>query len=169
MSQGVVVTPAPAPSMNTKLSFVAVALGAIAVTAGCTFPSSSTVYDRRSAGRTMNVDIGNVTDVRDAQVSGRRTIVGVGGGALLGGAAASGGSGVGGAVAQAAGAVGGAIVGEATEEVVTRANAQEITIKTKNGDTIVVVQELSKEGRFNVGDHVQVLQGGGEATVRRSM
>lgn len=155
--------------MNTKISLVAVALGAVAVCAGCTFPSSSTVYDRRSAGRSMNVDTGSVTEVRDAQVSGRRTIVGVGGGALIGSAAASGGSGVGGAVAQAAGAVGGAIVGEATEERVTRANAQEITIKLKNGDTIVVVQELSKEGRFNVGDHVQVLNGGGSTTVRRSM
>jgi len=117
----------------------------------------------------MNVDTGSVTEVRDAQVSGRRTIVGVGGGALIGGAAASGGSGVGGAVVEAAGAVGGAVLGEATEERVTRANAQEITIKLKNGDTIVVVQELSKEGRFNVGDHVQVLNGGGDTTVRRSM
>ena len=155
--------------MNTKFSLLAVALGAVAVTNGCTFPSSSSVYDRRSAGRTMSVETGSVTEVREAQVSGRRTIIGVGGGGLIGSAAASGGSGVGGAVAQAAGAVGGAIIGEAAEERITRANAQEITIKMKNGDTVVVVQELSKEGRFNVGDHVQVLQGGGEATVRRSM
>lgn len=117
----------------------------------------------------MSVDTGDVVAVREVQISGRNTIVGVGGGALMGGAAASGGSGVGGAVVQAAGAVGGAIVGEAVEEAATRRTAQEITIKMRNGDTIAVVQEISKEGRFSVGEHVQVLQGGGSTTVRRSL
>lgn len=115
----------------------------------------------------MNVDTGDVVAVRDVQISGRNTIVGVGGGGLVGGAAASGGSGVGGAVVQAAGAVGGAIVGESVEEVATRRWAQEITIKLANGDTIAVVQEFKKEGRFTVGERVQVLQGGASATVRR--
>jgi outer membrane lipoprotein SlyB len=155
--------------MNPKLSLAVVALGATVVCAGCTFPSKSTVYDRRSAGRSMTVDTGSVTDARDVTVSGRRTIVGTGGGAIVGGAAASGGSGVGGAVASAAGAVTGAIIGEATEEAVTREGAQELTIKMKNGDTIVVVQELKKEGRFSVGDSVQVLSGGGGTMVRRAL
>ncbi len=115
----------------------------------------------------MSVDTGDIVSVRDVQVSGRTTIIGVGGGAIVGGAAASGGSGVGGAVVQAAGAVGGAIAGEAVEEVATRRTAQEVTIKMSNGDTIAVVQEIKKEGRFTVGEHVQVLQGGGGTTVRR--
>ena len=141
--------------------------GGLAAFSGCTFPSRTSVYDRQSAGRSMSVDTGDVVSVRDVQISGRTTIIGVGGGGLLGGAAASGGSGVGGAVGQAAGAIGGAIVGEAVEEVATRRSAQEVTIKLSNGDTIAVVQEVSKEGRFNVGEHVQVLQGGGGTTVRR--
>lgn len=116
----------------------------------------------------MNIDTGNVVAVREVAVSGRSTIVGVGGGGLVGSAAASGGSGVGGAVVQAAGAVGGAVLGEAVEEAATRKNAQEITIKLSNGDTIAVVQEVRQEGRFAVGEQVQVLQGGAGTTVRRA-
>lgn len=154
--------------MKTRAFSLVVVFGGVAVgLVGCTFPSNSTIYDRRTAGRSMTVETGDVVAVREVQISGRTSIIGVGGGGLVGGAAASGGSGVGGAVAQAAGAVGGAILGEAVEEVATRKSAQEITIKMSNGDTIAVVQEIAKEGKISVGEHVQVLQGGGGTTVRR--
>src|SRR5688500_14433782 len=118
--------------MKTQFPLV-VLLGGLAIASvGCTFPSKSSVYDRRSAGRSMSVDTGDIIAVREVQISGRTTIIGVGGGAIVGGAAASGGSGVGGAVVQAAGAVGGAVLGEAVEEVATRKTAQEITIKLGN-------------------------------------
>lgn len=115
----------------------------------------------------MNVDTGDIVSIREVQISGRSTIIGVGGGGLMGAAAASGGSGVGGAVVQAASTIGGAVAGEAVEEVATRRNAQEIMIKLSNGDTIAVVQEVKAEGRFITGEHVQVLHGGGGTTVRR--
>ena len=153
--------------MKSKLPLLAILAGAVVLSTGCTFPSSTSIYDRHAAGRSMSVDTGDVVSVRDVQVSGRQTIIGTGGGAIVGSAAASGGSGVGGAVVQAAGAVGGAILGEASEEALTRQNAQEITIKMKNGDTIAVVQEVRHEGRFRSGQHVQVLQGGGGTSVRR--
>lgn len=136
--------------------------------AGCTFPSSKSIYDRSAAGRSMNVDSGSVVAVREVAVSGRSTVVGVGGGGLIGHAAASGGSGVSGAVVQAASTIGGAVLGEAVEEAATRKNGQEITIKLKNGDTIAVVQEVRQEGRFAVGEQVQVLHGGAGTTVRRA-
>lgn len=154
--------------MNAKLPRLIGSCALIAALSACTFPSRSSIYDRNSAGRSMNVDIGEVVAVRDVVVSGRSTIVGTGGGAIMGGAAASGGSGVGGAVVQAAGTVAGAIAGEAVEEVATRRNAQELMIRLKNGDTIAVVQELKKEGVFRVGENVQVLQGGAGTTVRRA-
>jgi outer membrane lipoprotein SlyB len=116
----------------------------------------------------MNIDTGDVVSVRSVEISGRNTVVGVGGGGLVGHAAASGGSGVGGAVVQAAATVGGAIAGEAVEEAATRKNAQEITIKLKNGDTIAVVQAVAQEGSFTVGEHVHVLQGSGGTQVRRA-
>ncbi len=115
----------------------------------------------------MSVETGDIVSIREVQVSGRTTVIGVGGGAVVGGAAASGGSGVGGAVAQAAGVVGGAILGEAVEEAATRKTAQEITIKMSNGSTMAVVQETAKDGGFRVGEHVQVLEGGAGTTVRR--
>lgn len=154
------------PHMNSKFPFFALA-AAFAVGAGCTFPSRSSIYDRSSAGRSMNVDTGSVVGVRDVQISGRNTIIGVGGGGIVGSAAASGGSGVGGAVVQAAGAVGGAILGESVEEVATRKSAQEIMVKLGNGDTIAVVQPIASEGTFRVGEQVQVLHGGAGTQVRR--
>jgi outer membrane lipoprotein SlyB len=116
----------------------------------------------------MNVETGDIVAVRDVEVSGRNTIIGVGGGGLVGGAAASGigSGGVGTAVASAAGAVGGAIIGEATEEAATRKRAQEITIKLGNGGTVAVVQKIGADGAFTIGEHVQVLQGM-ETIVRR--
>lgn len=146
-------------------SIVMIAL--LGTVAGCTFPSRGTVVDRSRVGRSMSIQTGDVVAVRDVEVSGRTTVVGVGGGGLMGRAAASGGSGVGGAVVAAAGAVGGAIVGEAVEEAATRRAAQEITVKLANGETIVVVQEKGKEGDIGVGEHVQVMQGGAGAQIRR--
>src|SRR5882724_558524 len=140
--------------MNAKLPFVLLLCGA-GCFSGCTFPSRGTVYDRRSVGQTMNIETGDIIAVRDVQVSGRSTIIGMGGGGLIGGAAASGGSGVGGAIAAAAGTVGGAIIGEATEEAATRKRAQEITIKLGSGSTVAVVQQLGTDGAFTVGEHVQ--------------
>src|SRR3954471_22354157 len=112
--------------MNLKQPLFGLALGALVLSAACTFPSRSSIYDRSAAGRSMSVDTGDIISVRDVEISGRNTIIGVGGGGLMGGAAASGGSGVGGAVVRAAGTVAGAIVGESVEEVATRKNAQEI-------------------------------------------
>jgi outer membrane lipoprotein SlyB len=153
--------------MNSKTLLFVLAIGASGLVVGCKFPSSGTVYDRSKVGRSMTVEAGDIVAVRDVQISGRTTVIGVGGGAIVGGAAASGGSGVGGAVVSAAGAVTGAVLGEAVEEVATRKRAQEITVKLANGDTIAVVQEAGKDGSFAVGERVQVMQGGAGTTVRR--
>lgn len=153
--------------MKPTSHLLVLALFALGLHSGCKFPASGTVYDRGQVGRSMSVEAGDVISVRDVQVSGRTTIIGVGGGGLIGGAAASGGSGVGGAVASAAGAVTGAVLGEAVEEAATRKRAQEITVKLTNGDTVAVVQEIGKDGSFRVGEHVQLLQGGAGTTVRR--
>lgn len=154
--------------MKASTPLLVIALFAAGVSAGCTFPSKGTVYDRSAAGRSMVVETGDVVGVRDVTVSGRQTVVGTAGGGLVGSAAASGvGGGVGTSIARAVGAVGGAIAGEAIEEGVTRKDAQEITIKLSNGDTIAVVQSIEQVGRFEVGERVQVLQGRANATVRR--
>lgn len=155
--------------MNSKLPFLAIALGAVAVTAGCTFPSKGTVYDRYRVGRTMHLDTGDVVAVRDVTISGQQGPIGISGGGLVGHAAGRQAAGIGASgagLAGAGGAVVGAIAGSAVEEVVTRRTAQEVTIKLKSGDTIAIVQE-PKEGPFVVGEHVQVLQGAGGSSIRR--
>ncbi len=153
--------------MKMKLPLLVVSLGLAVAGAGCKFPSSGTVYDRRQVGHSMSVETGDIVSIRNVKVEGRNTVIGTGGGAIVGGAAASGGSGVGGAIAQAAGVVGGAIAGEAVEEVATRGTAQELMIKTSSGRTIAVVQVVGNEGPFAVGEHVQLLDGAGGTTVRR--
>lgn len=153
--------------MKLKLPLFFVFTGLLVVAAGCRFPGGGSVYDRSRVGRSMTVETGDIVSIREVKVEGRTTVVGVGGGGLVGGAAASGGSGVGGAVVQAAGVVGGAILGEAVEEAATRKTAQELMIKMSTGNTVAVVQEVGKDGPFAVGEHVQVLEAGSGTTVRR--
>ena len=58
------------------------------------------------------------------------------------------------------GAVAGGMAGAAIEEGVTRTQGVEITVKKNNGGTIAIVQALSPNERFTVGDRVRVLYGG---------
>lgn len=112
----------------------------------------------------QRAEYGTVTTVRQVNIEGQRTGLGLFGGGIMGAAATSGGRGVGGAVVQAGGTVAGAIVGQAVEESATRKNAQEITVRLDDGTTVVVVQE-SAPGLFQDGDRVRVLNGGGSARV----
>ena len=107
---------------------------------------------------------GVVTNVRQVNIEGERTNLGLFGGGIIGGAAASGGSGVGGAVVQAGGAVVGAIAGQAIEEAATRKLAQEITVRLDDGRTVVVTQEAAT-GLYQDGDRVRVLDSHGAARV----
>ncbi|MEX2044524.1 MAG: hypothetical protein WD941_04165 [Opitutus sp.] len=150
--------------MNSKLPSVALIAIVSGIVAGCTFPSSRRVIPARQANVVQRADTGTVTQVREVNIEGQRSNLGMYGGGLIGVAAASGGSGVGGAVGQAAAGVAGAVVGQATEEALTRKYAQEITIRLDDGTTVVVTQEAST-GLFQDGDRVHVLDGGGGARV----
>lgn len=112
----------------------------------------------------QNVDSGTVTSVREVNIEGQKSNLGLFGGGVIGGAAASGGRGVGGALAQAAGSVAGAVVGQAVEEGVTRKVAQEVTVRLDDGRTVVVTQE-SRDGLFRDGDRVRILNSHGGARV----
>jgi outer membrane lipoprotein SlyB len=143
-----------------------VVLSAVAVAfAGCTFPSTRRTIRASQANVIQRVDTGVITSVREVNIEGQRTQLGMYGGGLMGGAAASGiGKGVGTAIASATGAVTGAIVGQATEEAVTRKRAQEITVRLDDGSTVVITQQVDS-GLFQDGDRVRLLNGGGEARV----
>ena len=133
--------------------------------AACTFPSSRRVVPSSRVNVLQSIDTGTVVTVRQVVIEGDRSNLGMYGGGLIGGAAASGiGRGIGSAVASATGAVGGAIVGQATEEFVTRKDAQEIIVRLDSGEQVVVTQEASG-GYFREGDRVRIVSGGGEAHV----
>lgn len=140
-----------------------------AMFAACTFPSSRPVVPGAQAGVVQNVESGIVLGAREVVIAGTKGNIGMYGGGLIGGAAASGiGSGVGKSIATAGGAVAGAVAGQAVEEVATRKRAQELTVRLQDGRTIVVTQEV-QGGLFQEGDRVQVLNSGGQARVRMAL
>lgn len=150
--------------MNSKLPLVVILAGLVVTVAGCTFPSSRRTVPIGQANVLQRTELGTVTSVREVNIEGQKSNLGMYGGGIIGGAAASGGRGVGGAVVQATGAVAGAVVGQAVEEVATRKRAQEITIRLDDGSTVTVTQE-SATGLFMDGDRVRILNGGGHARV----
>lgn len=150
--------------MKSKLPLFVLAGGLSILFAGCTFPSSRRTVPSGQANVLQRAELGTVTSVREVNIEGQKGQIGMYGGGLLGGAAASGGRGVSGAVVRATGAVVGAVGGQAVEEVATRKRAQEISIRLDDGSTVTITQE-SSTGLFMDGDRVRVINGGGQARV----
>jgi outer membrane lipoprotein SlyB len=150
-------------------TIAAIALSAVGF-AGCSFPSAKPLVPAHQAGVMHTLDLGTVIAVHAVALEGQKTNLGTIGGAAVGGAATSPGRDrhAGKLVAQAAGAVVGAVAGQAVEEVATREDAQEITIRLDSGRTVMVTQE-SSQGLFREGDRVQVAHGAGSAMVRIAM
>jgi outer membrane lipoprotein SlyB len=147
--------------------FVAAALVAAALVAGCAPERSGDVYQRGEALRAQTVEFGTLESLRPVQIEGRQTGVGTVGGAALGGLA---GSTVGGGNGSIAGAVVGAIiggvVGSAVEKDVTKAQGFELTVRLDSGRIIAVVQEGSG-AEFQPGDRVRVTSDGYTTRVSR--
>jgi outer membrane lipoprotein SlyB len=152
--------------MSTNKILILVAVGALTVAAGCTFPSTRRTIPRSQAGQLQTAEFGSVTSAREVNIEGERSQIGLFGGGAIGAGAAkpAPGSGRGAAVAQAGGAVAGAVVGQAVEEVATRKTAQEITVRLDDGRVVIVTQDVS-DGLFRDGDRVQVVHGGGGARI----
>jgi outer membrane lipoprotein SlyB len=147
--------------MNPKLMILA--LG-VAVSAGCTLPSSGRVVSRRQVGQLQRIEYGTVQQVNDVVVEGDRGQIGLYGGGLTGAAAGGGiGHGVGRDLARAGGAVVGAVAGQAVEEAVTRKSAREMVVKLENGTTVVVTQIAPPV--VAVGDRVGVASGAGGSRI----
>ena len=123
-------------------------------------------FSRDEARQAQSVNMGRITSIRNVQIQGGNTagtvIGGVAGGAL--------GSNIGsGRTSNTAGAVGGALVGgavgsHAQQRMQTR-NGIEITVRLDSGRSVAVVQEVSPNERFNVGDRVRVLSNGSRTRV----
>jgi len=129
--------------------------------AGCASNLSGESYSRSEARAVQQVEYGIIEQLRPVKIEGTKTPIGSGAGAVVGGI---GGSGVGGGrgsyVMTVIGAVAGGMAGAAIEEGVTRTQGVEVTVKLNKGGTIAIVQALSPNERFAVGDRVRVLYGG---------
>lgn len=132
-------------------------LAGIVFIAGCGPAHSSNTYSRDEAGKAQSVEDGEVLFIREVQVEGSKSGLGMIAGGIMGYAVGNTiGSGSGKTVARAAGTVGGAAAGAAVEEKSTREIALEITVQLDNGKVIAVVQ--SADEKFEEGDKVRVLQ-----------
>jgi outer membrane lipoprotein SlyB len=148
--------------MKSKLPLIGVVVCAGLLWAGCTFPSSRRVVPAVQAGTMQNIDTGVVIGVREINIEGQKSNLGLIGGGAIGAAATkpAAGSGRTAALGQAAASVAGAVAGQAVEEVATRKRAQEITVRLDDGRTVVVTQEVST-GLYQDGDRVRIVNGGG--------
>jgi len=150
--------------MTTRvLKWMAVTVIA-AVLAACASSNSGNVYSRDEARKAQTVKTGVVESVRSVKLEGTKSPVGtIAGGAIGGIAGSSVGGGKGSAIAAVIGAVAGGLAGSAAEEVATRKNAYEITVKLDGGGLVAIVQEADEQ--FNAGERVRIVESGGTSRV----
>lgn len=150
--------------MNKKL-ILWVAIGVFSsLLAACATSNSGSVYSRDEARKVQTVKTGVVESVRSVKLEGTKSPVGtVAGGAIGGIAGSSIGNGKGSAIGAVIGAVAGGLAGSALEEVATRKDAYEITVKLDGGGMVAIVQEA--DVAFNAGDRVRIVENGGVSRV----
>lgn len=135
-----------------------------AILAACASSNSGDVYSREDARKIQTVRMGVVESVRAVKLEGTKTPIGTAAGAAVGGIAGSTiGEGKGSAVGAVIGAVAGGLAGSAIEEVVTRKDALEITVKLDNGSLVAIVQEATES--FTPGEKVRLIESGGTTRV----
>ncbi len=145
--------------------WLAVLMSVVMVT-GCASTLDDQTYSRGQAKRAQTVQFGTIEAITGVVIEGRRGPIGKIAGALVGGIAGSSvGGGKGRQISTVVGAVVGTVAGEAIEEGSTRANGIDITVRMDQGKIISVVQELTEQDRFRVGDRVRILRIDGDVRV----
>jgi outer membrane lipoprotein SlyB len=140
------------------LILVALILGA------CATSNSGDVYRREDTRKIQSVRMGVIESVRTVKLEGTNSNIGTAAGAVVGGIAGSTvGEGKGSAIGAVIGAVAGGIAGSAIEEVATRTDGVEITVKLDNGSLVAIVQEATET--FKPGEKVRLIETGGTTRV----
>lgn len=125
--------------------------------AACASSNSGSVYKRDDARKMQTVKTGVVESVRTVKLEGTKSPIGtVAGGAIGGIAGSSVGHGRGSAIVGILGALVGGLAGAAAEEVVTRKDGLEITVKLDGGALVAIVQEADEA--FKPGDRVRIVE-----------
>ena len=147
---------------------LAASLAALAALAGCTSPSSGTLYSRNEARTAWRVSDGKVVDVKPVTIEGQKSWLGTAGGGYIGyELGRTVGSGHGRDLAGAVGSVVGATVGQVAEEHATRQDALQILVDIESrGEIVAIVQ--ANDVSFEAGERVRVLRrGDGAARVSK--
>ena len=151
------------PPHKTLIALLATA----SMLTGCASNLGGDAYSRDEARREMHVEFATVDSVRPVQIEGTKTAIGSVAGAAIGGVA---GSSVGGGKSSTVGAVVGTVVGgvagSAIEEVATRRQGMEITVKLENGQYRAIVQQDEGEN-FQPGERVRLIKGSRATRVTR--
>ena len=148
---------------QTRFQYIAVVLIA-ALLGACASSNSGDVYRREDTRKVQTVRTGVVESVRTVKLEGTDSKVGTAAGAVVGGIAGSTvGEGKGSAIGAVIGAVAGGIAGSAIEEMATRTDGVELTIKLDNGSLIAIVQEATET--FKPGEKVRLIENNGVTRV----
>ena len=148
---------------QTRFQYIAVVLIA-ALLGACASSTSGDVYRREDTRKVQTVRTGVVESVRTVKLEGTDSKVGTAAGAVVGGIAGSTvGEGKGSAIGAVIGAVAGGIAGSAIEEMATRTDGVELTIKLDNGSLIAIVQEATET--FKPGEKVRLIENNGVTRV----
>ena len=129
---------------------------------GCATQSqTSGSYSTDQARKVQTIKTGTVENVKAINISSDRSGLGLISGGVVGGIAGSSiGKGKGRDIAAVIGAVAGSIIGDEKEKKVNTLEGQELTVLLKDGNMIVVAQEISDmDGPIRVGDKVRVITG----------
>lgn len=137
----------------------------MSILSGCASSNSGSVYSREETRQVQNIKMGVVESVRTVKIEGSDSKVGAVAGGVVGGVVGKdiGGDGKSGVVGAVIGAVAGALAGSAAEELATRKDGLEITVKLDNGSLVAIVQEADEQ--FHPGERVRLLESGGVTRV----
>lgn len=151
-----------------KLSGIAL-LGLVAAISGCASNLGGDVYSRSEARQVQQVMYGTILELRVVKIEGTKTPIGAIAGAGIGGVAGSAvGGGSGRIITTIIGAVGGGLLGGYGEELLTRSNGVEITIRLDSGSIRSIVQQIQPNEVFRVGERVRLMSAGGTTRVTKS-
>jgi len=122
-------------------------------------------YSRNEVGQAQTIERGHVTSVRYVKIQAGSTAGSIIGGLAGGFLGSEVGGGTGAKIATVGGAGVGALAGGAAEQKLRNRQGVELNIDLNNGRSVSITQEVSKNERFSVGDHVCVIYGSGRTRV----
>lgn len=141
-------------------------LASLLAVSGCWSSLRGDTYSRSEARQAQRVEFGTIEHLRPVRIEGTKSGVGAAVGAVAGGIGGSTvGDGRGSAILAVIGSAVGGVIGGMAEEVVTRSDGVEITVRKENGDAIAVVQAVAPNEIFRVGDRVRLIHAYGNVRV----